>query len=178
MTMKFHYRTISSYRELPPRWRIVGEDAGAEYRNPTNRYLAQVDKSLQEARSYVPSTGSDIASLVFLNQAMAHEVTSRQLAYLIQERRALTQRHLRDVQWRLDELLERKPFRPQGPGFHDDASLTEVERQILALEWQKRALELALWKDTQELRASLVKERSDRETTRHRISYLAGKDYG
>jgi hypothetical protein len=173
MTMRFHYRTISSYRILPPRWKYVNEDQ--DCRSPTDRYLAQVDRGLQAARAHVPSSGTDIASLVFANQLLGHEASSRQAAHLIEERRALTEKQLRDVQWRIDELWERKPFRPRGPGFHDDASLTEVERQILNLEWQKRALELALWRDTQELRANLVKERSEREATRRRISYLVGE---
>ena len=176
MTMKLHYRTITSYRELPPKVRVIGEEK--DDRSPAERYLSEVDQSLQEARHHVPYSGNDIASLVFANQAMTHEVSSRQLAHLIHERRALTEKHLRDLQWRLDQLLERKPLRPHGPGFHDDASLTEVERQILNLEWQKRALELAQWKDTHELRSNLVNERRERETTYRRISYLAGGKYG
>jgi hypothetical protein len=139
MTMKWHYRTISSYRVLPPRWKIVGEDE--DRRSPAERYLAAVDGNLQTARDDLPrgATG-DIASLVFFNQALGHEVRCRQQAYTIEQRRELSARHLRDVQWRLDQLWERKPLRPHGPGFYDDHTLTEVERQILDLEKQKRAL--------------------------------------
>jgi hypothetical protein len=175
--MRFHYRTVTEIRELPPRWRIVEEER--DYRSPTDRYLDRVDKSLQEAQSRVSNgTANDVVSLVFGNQAISHEVTSGHLAFLVAERRALTERHLNEVQWRLDELFERKPFRRQGPVFPDDASLTDVERQILMLEFQKRALELDLFRDTQELRTSLVNERRDRETTRRRIGYLAGRAYG
>ena len=39
---------------------------------------------------------------------------------------------------------------------------------------QKRACEKDLWKDTEELRSNLVTERREQETTRRRISYLAG----
>ncbi len=175
--MKFHYRTVTEIRDLPPRWNIVEEEK--DYRSPTDRYLDRVDKSLQEAQSRVIyGNANDVVSLVFGNQAMTHEVTSRQLAHVIEERRAMTQRHLNEVQWRLDELLERKPFRRQGPVFPDDASLTDVERQIFMLEFQKRALELDLWRDTQEPRTNLVNERRERETTRRRIGYLAGGDLG
>lgn len=175
--MRFHYRTISGYRELPPRCKIVAEER--DYRSPTDRYLDQVDASLQEARDRVPAGATgDIVSLVFGNQSITHELTSRQLAHLIEERRGITQRHLRDVEARLDELRERKPFRRQGPFFPDDATLTEVERQILNLEMQKRALELDLWRDTHELRTNLVNERREQETARRRISYLAGGNYG
>jgi hypothetical protein len=175
--MKFHYRTISSYEVLPPRWKIV--DPSKEYGTPTDRYLKKVDQFLKDAQSRAGYADSnDLVSLVFANQATEHELTSRQLAGLIEERRALNEQHLRDVQWRLDELMKRRPLRSQGPGSYDDASLTEVERQILNLEFQKRALELALWKDTHELRTTLVDERREGETTRRRINYLAGGEYG
>lgn len=180
MTFKIHYQTVSGYRELPPKWRIVAEER--DYRSPTDRYLAQVDASLHEARGRVQvgaggETG-DIVSMVFGNQAAAHELTSRQLANLIEERRAITQRHLRDVDARLDELRERKPFRRQGPFFPDDASLTEVERQILSLEMQRRTIALELWRDTQELRTSLVDARREQDSASRRIRYLTGDNYG
>ena len=176
-TMKLHYRTISSYRELEPRRKEVRNPD--DDLNPTDRYLNQVDKFVQEAQSRITQGSAyDIASMVFANQALAHDLSSRQLAGLIEERRALSERHVRDIQWRLDELMERRPFRPEGPGFVDDHSLTEVERQIHSLEWQKRALEVLLWRQTQELRTALVDERREQETTRRRISYLAGGSYG
>jgi 5-methyltetrahydrofolate--homocysteine methyltransferase len=46
--MKRHYRTISSYRVLPPKWKIIGEDE--DRRSPAERYLAKVDRSLEAAR--------------------------------------------------------------------------------------------------------------------------------
>jgi hypothetical protein len=174
--MRIGYHTIISYRVLPPNWRIIEEK---DDRSPTQRYLDGVDSAMREARTHLPYAGAkDVVALVFGNQAFTHELSSRHLASLVQERRALTERHLRDVQWRLDELLERKPLRLRGPGFQDDATLTDVEREILNLEWQKRALEKDLWKDTQELRTNLVTERREQETTRRRISYLAGGSYG
>jgi len=175
--MKLHYRTITGYREIEPSIKeVINPDDDL---NPTDRYLNHVDKFVQDAQSRIRYTNpDDIASMVFANQAMGHELTSRQQAELIQERRGLTEKHLKDVQWRLDELMERRPFRPSGPGFYDDHTLTEVERQIMNLEWQKRALELILWRDTRELRSDLIETRRDREATRRRISYLAGGDYG
>jgi hypothetical protein len=173
MTMKWHYRTISTYREIPPKWKIGGEDD--DKRSPAERYLAVVDRSLEAARDRLPhAAAGDIASLVFSNQALGHEIRSRQQANTIEQRRELAARHLRDMQWRLDQLWERKPLRPRGPGFYDDHTLTEVERQILDLEKQKRALELALWKDTHELGAELVEERSEQAVTQRRFRYLAG----
>lgn len=175
--MKFHYRTITNYRELPPKWRIVDEKK--DFRRPADRYLDGVDRSLGEAQSRVSyGAGSDVVSLVFRNQMIGHEISSRQLAYVVEERRALMKRHLDEIDRRLDELRERKPFRRQGPFWIDDASLTDVERQTLMLEFQKRALELDLWRDTHELRTNLVKERQERESTHRRIGFLAGGGYG
>lgn len=176
--MKIGYRTIANtnYRVLPPKWKIIEEK---DYRSPTQRYLDGVDSAMREARAHLPYAGAnDVVALVFGNQAFTHELASRHLAHLVEERRALTRRHLRDVQWRLDELLERKPLRRPGLGGYDDASLTDVEREILNLEFQKRALEKDLWRETQELRTNLVQERREQETTRRRISHLAGGSYG
>lgn len=175
--MKIGYRTIASYRVLPPKWKIVGEER--EYGSPADRYLRKIDESLHDAHRPIPYGGSDdIVSLVFANQSLKHELTSRQLAEVIEERRALNEKHLRDVKWRLHELLKRKPLRPRGPGFYDDHSLTEVERQILDLEKQNRALELTLWRDTHELRASLVEERRERHATNRRLDFLGGEQDG
>lgn len=171
--MAYHHRTITSYRELPPKWRIIGEEP--DRRSPTDRYLDRVDTFLRAAQARTaPSDRNDLVSFVFGNQDLEHELASRQLAYVVEERRALTWRHLRNVQWRLDELMERKPLRSRALGAYDDASLTEVERQIHQLEREKRALELDLWRDTHELRTKLVKERQEREATRRRMGCLAG----
>jgi len=175
MTLKLHYRTISSYRELPPKWKIVESEP---YQKPVDYCLAKVDQTLQEARSRITYNGTDdLVSLVFANQALGHEIQSRQMAELVQERRALTQRHLRDVQWRLDELKDRKPLRPRGPGFVDDGKITDVEKQILELERQQRALEQALWRDTQELRTELTTQRHEQQATHRRMDFLTGGTY-
>ena len=172
-TMAYHRRIITSYRVLPPKWWIIGEEP--DRRSPTDRYLDRVDTFLRAAQARTgPADRNDLVSFVFANQDLAHELASRQLAYVVEERRALTQKHLRDVQWRLDELAERKPLRSRALGAHDDATLTEVERQIHQLEREKRALELDLWRETHEIRTELVKERQEREATRRRMGYLAG----
>ena len=172
MTIRLHYRTISSYRELPPRCRIIYPEEDS--RSPSERYLAGVDSLLGAARARLTYANPyDLVSLVFANQAATHEVASRHLAQLIEERRALTARHLAEVQRRLDELMERRPLRPRWRSY-DDGTLTDVEREILNLEMQKRALEVTLWRDTHELRTAVVSERREQDATRRRISYLAG----
>ncbi len=176
--MKFHYRTITDVRSVPPLWRIV--DKENQYGSPTDRHLHEVDALLQAARESVSYGGpDDIVGEVFANQMAGSEVTSRSLAGLIEERRDLTKHHLDDTKRRVEALRERVPLRPRGPGFYDDATLTPVEREIFDLEKQERALEMALWRDTQELRTTLVEQRRDRHALERRIGYLAGPtDYG
>ncbi|MBI3835982.1 MAG: hypothetical protein HY287_16775 [Planctomycetes bacterium] len=48
-----------------------------------------------------------------------------------------------------------------------------MERQILHLERQNRALEVALWRDTKELCSTLLEERREQEGMKRRLGYLA-----
>ena len=176
MTIRLHYRTITGYTVLPARCREVLPPR--DDRSPTEKYLGQVDALIDQTQSRLgPATPDDLVSLVFANQAATHETTSRHLAHLIEERRALTALHLAELKRRLDELTERKPLRPRWPGY-DDGSLTDVEREIHHLKMQKRMLELALWRDTHELRTTLVGERREQDATQRRITYLLGGSDG
>ena len=175
MAFKLHYRTISSYRELPPRIREIYSES--ERLDPTTRYLADLDRFVQQATPRTSYAAGDIVSQVFVNRSLGHELSSHQLAELIQERRALNEKHLAGVQWRLNEMLVRKPLRTAARASSDDFSLTEVERQILELEKQKRTLELNLWRDTHELRVTLMDERKEQESMRRRLGYFAGGEY-
>jgi hypothetical protein len=169
-----NYRhTITSYRELPPRMRIVyPEDCG---KDPVDRYLEKLDQTLGHADRYAQVDPSDLVSLVFANRAAQHELTSRQAASLIHERAELAKRHLADIQQRLDELAERRPLRrPYGPAAFRDRTEAELERQILDLEKQRRDVQITLWRDTLDLRKELVTERGEYRATRRRIDFLGG----
>ena len=50
----------------------------------------------------------------------------------------------------------------------------DVEKEILDLERQKRALEVTPWRDIQELRVAVADERREQHATRRRIDFLAG----
>lgn len=175
MAFKFHYRTIDGYRILPPKFReiVLPKDE----RSPTEKYLSQVDTLINDTQSRVaPALPDDLVSLVFGNQTVTSELGTHQLAELIQERRALADRQIKDVQERLEELRRRRPFQPAYAT--GDSQLTEIERQMFDLERQQRALELALWKDTQELRATLVTQRREQDLTGRRLRHLMGVGYG
>jgi hypothetical protein len=171
MPNRNHFRVISAYRELPPRIRIIYSESPEEKANKEYANLIG-DGASPQPRSY-SADANDIVSLVFANRVYTHEVGCRDLARLVVERRELHKKHLADVKWRLDELLERKPWR-RGPSIHNDLEVTEVERQILDLEKQKRALEVALWRDTQELRTTLSDKRTELDALKRRMGYLVG----
>lgn len=173
MPIRTHYRTIQTYRVLPPRWKII--EPAQDSRSPAEQYLAGVDALLDQSRSGLASASpDDIVSLVVANQSLTHELTGRHLAMLIQERRDLAARQIADIETRLSDLRERTPFRSVWARRYNGEEVTDLERQIDALELQKRALELALWRDVQELRTGVVEARRELDSTRRRISYLSG----
>lgn len=177
MTTHLHYRTIGSYRVLPPKWRII-EDADMQL-SREQRYLKRVDQFLASAQSPMSSANPhDLVSWVIGNQVSAHEITARHQAFLIEERRELHQRQLADIGWRLEELMERRPLRLHTAFTVETGELNDVERAILDLEKQKRALEVALWRDTQELRGTVVTERQEADDTKRRMGYLTGGSNG
>ncbi|NQV80119.1 MAG: hypothetical protein HQ495_06160 [Alphaproteobacteria bacterium] len=175
--MQYPHQTITSYRTLPPRWKYVNDEF---YSRPADRHLAEIDVILLDAQARVTTNrgtyGTDLVSMVFANQAVTHEVGSQHLAHLIHERKALAEKHLTDIQWRLDALLERRPLRHRysiaSP--QQERLANEMERQILDLEKQKRDVHLTLWRDTLELRQSLLTERQEYRETRRRMAYLSG----
>src|SRR4051812_43294721 len=105
------YRSrITSYRPLPPKWQIIYPRDCAN--SSPEKYLQELDVSLQSGQSNpVSDITGDLVSLVFANQLLSRQSTSYQLASLIHERRGLARKHLSDLQWRLDALLERRPLR-------------------------------------------------------------------
>ena len=70
--------------------------------------------------------------------------------------------------------MERRPLRLRTAFTVETGELNDVERAILDLEKQKRALEVALWRDTQELRGTVVTEHQEADETKRRMSYLTG----
>lgn len=175
MPSKSNLSRIEDYRELPPRIRIIYSESHEEKARKEYAELIGRDAPFQTP-SYSPEA-NDIVSLVFANRVYTHQTGCRDLARLVIERRELHKKHLADVKWRLDELLERKPWR-RGPSIHNDVEVTEVERQILDLEKQKRALEVALWRDTQELRTTLSEKRTELDALKRRMGYLIGGTVG
>ena len=173
--MRLHYQNITTYRELPSKVRIIYPE-GSQL-PPVNRYLQQVDRSMEYIGhpTQYDSKSDDLVSFVFANQLRQHAINSYHMAHLVVDRQALAERHSSDIDWRLNELMTRKPLRRSGAFAPvDDGKLTDVEKQILDLEKQDRQIQIGLWGDILDLRKDLVDERREYGNTRARMNYLGG----
>lgn len=188
MVIRLGYRPVKEIRELPPRVRLVQpEPPEVVDLPPAQRYLRQLDRELEAYAELTPPPYAsssqthpyDLVSHVFANQLADHAQQAYHLARQIVQRQELAQKHLRDIQWRLDELKDRRPIPLRGPGAGvDDGSITEVDKQILDLERQQRLTQLELWRDLADHRKDLVEARREYRSTRSRLGYLVGGDDG
>lgn len=170
--MRYH-PIITSYTPLPPKWRVIDPEDSMPV-TPA-RYVGKLDESLRTlGAASMYAGGSDLLSLVFSNQAIARDVSSRQLAELITERQSLARRHLADLYEKIEEVSARRPLplRYAVNAKDREQQLNQLERQIADMEKQKREVQVSLWRDTLELRQSLLTERREYAETRRRMSYL------
>ena len=176
---QYNYATLGRYHQYKVSWRYLPrENYLYSNPNPADRYLKEVDKLLE--RTLRPYTGSsdDLVSVVFANQAAKHQLSSYQLAGLIQERREMAGRHKKDIGSRLMDMFEARSITRMLNPADGGRRVSGIERQIVDLERQEHDVELGLWKDTLELRSTLLNERGDYQATRRRINLLSGGDYG
>ncbi len=167
--MTFGYKTITEYRVLPPRVRIIYPEVS----DPGERCVAEADELL---RPKTETDAGDIAALVLGAQATERSASSKNLSRLISERITLADRHAKEIKWRLDDLRTRIP--QLGYGVASDGSLSDTERQALDLEKQKREVQSKLWNDVVQLKRDLFTERSEYQGTMRRFSFLSGGSYG
>ena len=154
--------------------------AGDSSNNSPSGYLEQVDSEIDQVYgSSSQRYGADLVSTVFGNQASEHQLKSRQLASLIEERREIAERQLLDVKDSLVELNEQKPLPLRYPinPQQTHQRWNQVQRQIIDLEKQKHNIEQMLWRDTLDLRQAVLNERQEYQSTKRRVAFLAGGDY-
>lgn len=179
MPQSFHYRRITSYRELPPRIRVIYPE-GCDL-PPARRYLHEHDRAMEQfERLQRPAEEAtdDLATHVFGAQLARQATHSYHLAQLLTERQQIADRQLSEIQQRIEQLKERKPLRVQGPGIVDDGKFMDVEKQIFDLERQQRMLKVELWRDLLETRKALAQSRAEHRASRSRMDYLTGGDVG
>ena len=144
---------------------------------PAADYLQRVDRMLEDIRQPYDRQTFDIPSAVFANQAAEHALSSYHLASLIQQRRAMADKHLADIKFRLDDLLEDRSITKMLHFPVDGKKMVDIERQILDLEKQQRDIQSRLWKDTLDLQTELLQERSEYLATKRRSRFLGGEGY-
>jgi len=159
------------YTELPPKWKVIYEDNSPSGR--VNRYLSQTDAMIAGPDSQSPGM-NDIVSLIFDQQARSKEQQSRHLASLIEDRCTLARKHIDDINFRIDDLWEQKPFRPRTLGPEPEGNLSDAEKAIANLEKEKRETETSVWRDVIELRRDFLTDRQEYKATTRRMSILTG----
>ena len=116
MAFKYHFKRPISYQVLPPRWRIVEPEDPS--RQSSDQYLQHFERDTNTAYSEhadaSPSPSDDLVSFVFGNQLREHAANSHAQACLIVDRLRLTGQQFADVQWRLDQIADRKPISAPG----------------------------------------------------------------
>lgn len=175
--MYTHTSSITPYQKYPETRQYPQPEASygrIGINEPSERYLHYVDEILRRSQPAIPENPFDLASLVFANQASQHSLSSSQLAQLIQERRAMADIHKFNIKFRLDDLISARSIVKMLDPADSGGRLGSVERQILDLDKQERDLQTAVWKDTLELRTTLLEERSQYHGTLRRRRMLQG----
>jgi hypothetical protein len=130
---------------------------------------------LKEALS-MDSGGRDapLAEQVFGSQARQQKIGLGHLANVLHERAALHQRHLRDIDWRLDECKDRLSVLKMQFPLEGGRPQQHLEKLILELERQWHEEEISFWKDTAEIRQQLFDSAAIYSATRRRKDMLWG----
>jgi len=126
-----------------------------------------LDEILQK-QDYAKTTLPD---RVFGRQIRHTRLSAKRLAKLLQERCVLHYRHLAEINHRSMRCQEYL-FLARLQGQADSRHLSNLERLLVQLESEKRREELALWKDTMELRNALFEKTQEYATAKDRAAVL------
>jgi len=111
---------------------------------------------------------------VFYNQAEQHRLTLDHFQDLVTQRVELHDKHIREIRHRHMEVQEAlsitRMHKSQDPAKRE----ANLERELLSLEENKRNEELALWKDTLELRTKAIEETRLYKAILGRARFLTG----
>lgn len=116
----------------------------------------------------------DLAEFVFAGQMYDHELHAQHLTGLLAAREGMTTTHIEELDRQIEDLKAKIPLRLHGPGAPYVPPVTDVEKQIMNLERQKRTLEIGHWRDTHELQTALLERQVERQAAARRLTYVGG----
>ena len=114
-----------------------------------------------------------VADQVFGSQARQQKIGLGHTANVLYERALLHKKHLRDIDRRLTDCLDRLSVMKMHFPLDGGRPQQHLEKLILALEKQRREEELTFWNDTAELRDKLFEGASTYTAARHRYSVFS-----
>lgn len=114
-----------------------------------------------------------VADQVFGSQARQQKIGLGHTANVLYERALLHKKHLRDIDRRLTDCLDRLSVMKMHFPIDGGRPQQHLEKLILALEKQRREEELTFWNDTAELRDKLFEGASTYTAARHRYSVFS-----
>ena len=147
-------------------------------RGPENNYFEKfkLDAALlKEALS--PSAGSRDATLaeqVFGGQARQQKIGLGHLANVLYERAVLHKRHLRDIDHRLTQCLDRLSVVKMHFPVDGGRPQQQLEKFVIELERQRHDEEIAFWKDSADIRQQLFENAATYAAAKHRKDMLYG----
>jgi len=129
---------------------------------------------LKEALSpYAGRPDATVAEQVFGSQTRQQKIGLGHATNVLYERALLHKRHLRDIDHRLTDCLDRLSVMKMNFPLDGGRPQEHLEKLTLELEKQRRDEELAFWKDTVEVREDLFEGASTYTAARHRYSVFS-----
>jgi len=126
---------------------------------PSNGYFERLkpDTALlsETLTSYAGPVTSTVAEQIFGSQARQQEISLKHHANILYERSILHRNHLKDIDRRLMDCLEKLSIIKMHFPVDGGKSQQNLERLILDLEKQRHDEEINFWKDTAEIRDKL-----------------------
>lgn len=143
---------------------------------PGNNYFEKfkLDAALlKEALS--PSAGpsdTTLAEQVFGGQARQQKIGLGHLANVLYERAVLHKKHLRDIDHRLTQCLDRLSVLKMHFPLDGGRSQQQLEKLVIELERQRHDEEIAFWKDSADIRQQLFENAATYGAARRRKDML------
>jgi hypothetical protein len=147
-----------------------------------NNYFEKFQRDaalLKEALS-IDSGGRDatLAERVFGSQARQEKIGLGHLSNILYERAVLHKKHLRDIDWRLTDCLDRLSVLKMQFPLDGGRAQQHLEKLIIALEKQRHEEETSFWKDSAEIRQQLFESAATYSAANRRKDMLSGVEEG